>query len=184
MNDCVHLLAADRPAPNMLLVSFIILAIISCAYSPLRCDGWSIVLDSHVKTCFFEDLNITDRIGVNYELDPEQGRQKHLDLEIYGPNGQLLLEARNEPFGTYYSKAVVDGRHYICFTSKGGAKVSFNILGGHPADANPASGQTEKDPTLEAMEQLKVGLRAVQEEQAYIIVRERAHTKSKLLPCI
>jgi hypothetical protein len=141
-------------------------------------EAWNILLDSHVKSCFFENLNVSDRIGVNFELDPETGRQKQVDMELFGPDGQLMLESRGEAFGTYSTKAVKDGKHFICFISKNSVKLSFNILGGHPADANPASGQTERDPVLIAMEQLKIGLRTVQEEQSYILLREKIHSKT------
>lgn len=90
-----------------------------------------------------------------------------------------MLEARDETFGTYYIKAKADGRHHICFMSKGNVKLGFSILGGHPADANPASSQYEKDPVLDAMEQLKLGLRSIQDEHSYILLREKVHSKSK-----
>jgi p24 family protein beta-1 len=39
------------------------------------------------------------------------------------------------------------------------------------------------DPLEKELEQLKDGLRAVKEEQQYIVVRERIHRNSKFLVC-
>jgi len=49
---------------------------------------------------------------------------------------------------------------------------------GNGAGANglpPTGGQAAKDPLLESMEQLRIGLRAIQDEQSYLLQREQLH---------
>ena len=53
------------------------------------------------------------------------------------------------PTGTIYYTAVTPGKHNYCFTSKTAIKVTFQILGGHPADSGvPAHLRCKKHLTF------------------------------------
>ena len=48
--------------------------------------GYSVNLESNLKMCFYENLNVTESFGINYELIPEPGGvnsgKKSVDLEV------------------------------------------------------------------------------------------------------
>lgn len=142
--------------------------ILSFLVSGVLC-GYTVVLDPGVRCCFFENLKSGDRLGINYEVDPDMGSSRKVDLVIYGPLGEDLLNIKGEGFGTYHVRARSEGKHHYCFTSRKSVRLGFNLLG-------TAENQIQtRDPLDDAMKQLVMGLRAIRDEQEYLVLRERMH---------
>lgn len=76
----------------------------------------------------------------------------------------------------------MDGRYSVCFENPSGSiqKVSFNFLGQDPNVPNTETSSGEKpDPIQNEIQELNNGLKFIQNEQDYMLQREKIHRQSK-----
>ena len=74
-------------AASCLYLAFLVIAVVClCLFKDVL--AYSVNLESaNLKMCFYENLNVTESFGINYELIPEPGGinsgKKYVDLEVY-----------------------------------------------------------------------------------------------------
>jgi hypothetical protein len=108
---------------------------------------------------------------------------------------KVLHNGNPETYGSYSIKTDMDGRYSVCFENPSGTiqKVSFNFLGQEAAASGNENyiisffklslflilAPTEKpDPIQTELQELNSGLKFIQNEQDYMIQREKIHRQS------
>ncbi|TPX35994.1 hypothetical protein SmJEL517_g01856 [Synchytrium microbalum] len=134
----------------------------------------------HDKQCFFESLKRGDRLDLSYQV--AEGGNLDIDFWIITEDNRLVFNANKEATATYGFNAERDGRFEYCFsnqmTSVADKLVSFTVQGpDEQIRLQQKMGQTEEvaEPLQKEIEHLANGLRAVRDEQSYMVARERAH---------
>jgi len=124
------------------------------------------------KECFFEDLNINDKMTVTYQV----GGGGHLDIDFWvsDPSKTVLGKQVRKSTGSLSITATKSGRHEYCFSNQMSAiadkMVSFNV------HCQMFGGEDEVIAPIEReIRALSAGLAAVKDEQEYILIRERTH---------
>lgn len=108
---------------------------------------------------------------------------------------KVLHNGTPESYGSYSIKTEVEGRYSVCFENPSGTiqKVSFNFLGQDPAVTGTTlstlfilfnvnfivEAAAKPDPIQNEIQDLNNGLKFIQNEQDYMIQREKIHRQSK-----
>ena len=92
---------------------------------------------------------------------------------------KILHNGTPETYGSYSIKTEMDGRYSVCFENPSAKiqKVYFNFLGQDPA---VSSNTNEKpDPVQIELQELNAGLKFIQNEQEFLLRREKGHRDCK-----
>lgn len=111
---------------------------------------------------------------------------------------KVLHSGNPETYGSYSIKTEMDGRYSVCFENPSASiqKVSFNFLGQDPTISSSKSEQNKStrisflifssivpndkpDNIQIELQELNNGLKFIQNEQDYMIQREKIHRQSK-----
>lgn len=105
---------------------------------------------------------------------------------------KVLHNGNPETYGSYSIKTEMDGRYSVCFENPSASiqKVSFNFLGQDPSISSSKKNlflflpltflaPSEKpDPIQNELQELNNGLKFIQNEQDYMMQREKIHRQS------
>ncbi|KAJ3154614.1 p24 complex component [Geranomyces variabilis] len=145
-------------------------------------NTFNIVLDPRQENCFNEHLQAQDRLDLSYEV--ADGGSLDVDFVIYSPNSRPLYNLNGESFATFGFNAEVEGTYVYCFSNKKSGsserKLSFTVHG--PAEVFKIEEKELKesvdDPTDTIQAELRIldsGIKAIRDEHAFLIQRERRH---------
>ncbi|KAL3897189.1 MAG: hypothetical protein SGCHY_003588 [Lobulomycetales sp.] len=173
----------------------IALVLLLCVCLVQQSLGYSyFLLDIAPQTvrCFHENLKRGDRLDLSFQV--AEGGNLDIDFSIAAPDARVIYAVQRQSTNTFGFNADVDGKHQYCFNNKissfASKQVSFTVMG---PDERAHQEQKSKnaDPKHEALEKeinaLSDGLRAMKDEQAYMVVREATHrmtaksTKSRIV---
>ncbi|KAI9020749.1 supernatant protein factor C-terminal domain-containing protein [Phycomyces nitens] len=150
----------------------LLLAITCCLLS--TAFGISVDVPPHGKECFYEDLNIGDKMTVSYQVG--EGGNLDIDFWIYDQQGRTIKSSAREASGTHIIQAVSPGRYTFCFgnqmSSVTAKSISFNV---HDMEKVNESAKEHIDPIAREIRELADTIQSVKSEQEYIVVRERKH---------
>ncbi|KAI3649048.1 hypothetical protein MP228_006902 [Amoeboaphelidium protococcarum] len=138
--------------------------------------GYTIELYPNEEICFSEQVSTGQVVSVGYQV--QDGPEFNADFKILSPNGQLIKDIKDSPSfeGKVDSKDFGEGSYKYCFRNKNqnhpSKLVSFYVFKDDVAKANK---NDAIDPLEKELRLLREGLRAVREEQQYIVHRERIH---------
>lgn len=107
---------------------------------------------------------------------------------------KVLHSGNPETYGSYSIKTEIDGRYSVCFENPSASiqKVSFNFLGQDPTISSSKNtlerisfllfsslAPNDKPDTIQIeLQELNNGLKFIQNEQDYMIQREKIHRQS------
>jgi len=135
-------------------------------------SAYMIELPASMKECFFEDLHANDKMTVTFQV----GGGGHMDVDFWltDPDGLALSKYVKQSTGTASITATKDGKHEYCFSNQMSAiadkTVSFNVHGIIYVGDDGTVAPIERE-----IRALANDLKAVKDEQEYIIVREQKH---------
>ncbi|KAI1907798.1 p24 complex component [Ophidiomyces ophidiicola] len=138
----------------------------------------NILLHSHSRECFFEQLHTGDKMTVTFQTgDREYGGSSNLDINFWveDPSGNHQHSKNGVSSDEYTFTAARDGKYIYCFSNDGWSsntkEVSFNVHGVvYVPEADLPS-----DPLEAEVKKLSEELEQVKDEQEYIVMRERTH---------
>ncbi|KJZ73545.1 hypothetical protein HIM_07101 [Hirsutella minnesotensis 3608] len=138
----------------------------------------NIALPAHTLECFHENLHKEDTMTVTYQVgDREFGTAGNLDIDfwILNPAGGYEVNEKAVSTGDHSFTAKHDGKYTYCFGNQywgaNSKEVSFNVHG----IVYVSESELPADPIETEVRHLSELLAQVQDEQGYIIVRERTH---------
>jgi len=139
---------------------------------PFIASAYMIELPAAMKECFFEDLHANDKMTVTYQV----GGGGHMDVDFWltDPEGLALSKHVKQSTGTASITAKKDGKHEYCFSNQMSSiadkTVSFNVHGVIYVGDDDTVAPIERE-----IRALANDLKAVKDEQEYILVREQKH---------
>ncbi|KAJ3177666.1 p24 complex component [Gaertneriomyces sp. JEL0708] len=165
-----------------LATALAVLLVASCASAS---NTFTIRLPNHAEQCFTEPLRPRDRLDLSYEV--EDGGSLDIDFVLYAPNSRPLHAVKAESDATFGFNAEIEGDYVYCFSNKRGAaaekRVSFTVHG--PDEKWKIEEREMKesidDPTEHLQSEIRVlagSIRAVRDEHAYLMQREKRHRKT------
>lgn len=139
----------------------------------------NVLLPPNGRRCFFEVLNKGDELAVSFQFgdrDPQSSSQLKGDFFIYGTQGSEVLESlRDVSHGEVTLKVPAKGKYPYCFSNDNSnidtKDVTFNIHGTRWIDVDDPSTNTIES----AVRRLSKLIKEVEDEQSYIVIRERTH---------
>lgn len=139
----------------------------------------NVVLPPYGRRCFFEELNEGDEISVSFQFgdrDPQSSTQLTGDFVLYNSNGRDILKAlRDVSHGEASTTAPSKGRYQYCFLNENSnthtKDVTFNVHGVVWVDLD----DPHSDTLDSAVRKLSKLIKEVEDEQSYIVIRERTH---------
>lgn len=132
-----------------------------------------ISIAAHEADCYFEDLQIGDRLFISFQVEDED--IPNVDFWISNPNNVIASSAR-EGKGAYSIAADTNGRYTYCFSNKmSGVPVKAVNFNSHVNLKNELDENNQEDPLRVEIEELAESILAVKAEQEYIVARERRH---------
>lgn len=145
----------------------------------LTASGHNVVLPPYGRRCFFEDLNKGDEVSVSFQFgdrDPQSSTQLTGDFLFFNTNGQDVIEAqRDVSYGEAKVNAPTKGRYQYCFLNENSntqtKDVTFNVHGVVWIDLDDPNSDTLDS----AVRKLSKLIKEVEDEQSYIVIRERTH---------
>jgi len=151
------------------LSALIILWLTLC---PFIASAYMVEILASKKECFFEDLHINDKMTVTYQV----GGGGHMDIDFWlsDPHNLALHKQIKQTTGTVSITAEKDGKHEYCFSNQMSSiadkTVSFNVHGVIYVGDDDTVAPIEREIRLLASD-----LKAVKDEQEYLLVREKKH---------
>lgn len=139
----------------------------------------NVLLPAHGRRCFFEELNKGDEFAVSFQFgdrDPQSSNQLKGDFFLYSPgNEQVLKSLRDVSHGEVTMTASSKGKYPYCFSNDNSnaetKDVTFNIHGTVWVDVDDPNSNTIES----AIRRLSKLIKEVEDEQSYIVIRERTH---------
>jgi len=126
------------------------------------------------KSVFFEDLEISDLITVEYQVI--KGGFLDVDVNIYSPMGNVLYARERDTEGRFSWHAAEKGEHKLCFSNRMSTltpKVVSLVTTRAQKETQPASAHLT--PLEDAFRTLQAGVEHVKSEQHAFRLREQAH---------
>ncbi|TPX47929.1 hypothetical protein SeMB42_g03029 [Synchytrium endobioticum] len=166
-----------RTWPTLLLLSLFIAAFPSYVSS---FNAFTITIAAHDKQCFVEKLKHGDPVDMSYQVN--EGGDLDVDFWIISDDNRLLYSSHKQSTDTYGFIADRDGQIEYCFsnqmTSVADKVLTFIFEG--PEERVKLMEQLDQtegiaEPLQREIEHLANGLRAIRDEQSYMVARERAH---------
>ncbi|GCE97087.1 p24 complex component [Zygosaccharomyces mellis] len=158
----------------MIALQFVVTALLA-----LTVSAHNVVLPPYGRRCFFEDLNKGDELSVSFQFgdrNPQSSTQLTGDFLLYDANGRDVLKThRDVSYGDETVNVPSKGRYSYCFLNENSnvmtKDVTFNVHGVVWVDLDDP-----KSDTLDsAVRKLSKSIKEVEEEQSYIVIRERTH---------
>lgn len=158
----------------MIALHFVVTALLA-----LTVSAHNVVLPPYGRRCFFEDLNKGDELSVSFQFgdrNPQSSTQLIGDFLLYDANGRDVLKThRDVSYGDETINAPSKGRYSYCFLNENSnvmtKDVTFNVHGVVWVDLDDP-----KSDTLDsAVRKLSKSIKEVEDEQSYIVIRERTH---------
>lgn len=158
----------------MIALHFVVTALLA-----LTVSAHNVVLPPYGRRCFFEDLNKGDELSVSFQFgdrNPQSSTQLTGDFLLYDANGRDVLKThRDVSYGDETINAPSKGRYSYCFLNENSnvmtKDVTFNVHGVVWVDLDDP-----KSDTLDsAVRKLSKSIKEVEDEQSYIVIRERTH---------
>ncbi|CAR29895.1 hypothetical protein ZYGR_0AD05850 [Zygosaccharomyces rouxii] len=145
----------------------------------LTVSAHNVALPPYGRRCFFEDLNKGDEISISFQFgdrDPQSSTQLTGDFFLYDSNGKDVLKAsRDVSYGDATINAPTKGRYSYCFSNENSNSqtkdVTFNVHGVVWIDLDDPNSDTLDS----AVRKLSKLIKEVEDEQSYIVIRERTH---------
>ncbi|KAJ3171911.1 p24 complex component [Geranomyces variabilis] len=145
-------------------------------------NTFNIILGPSRENCFNEHLQAQERLDLSYEV--ADGGSLDVDFVIYSPNSRPLYNLNGESFATFGFNAELEGTYVYCFSNKKSGsserKLSFSVHG--PDEVfkieNKELKESVDDPTDTIQAELRTldsGIKAIRDEQAFLVQRERRH---------
>lgn len=107
----------------------------------------------------------------------------HWAVQIFGPDDRVVYSVDRETEGRFSFISQLSGIYRLCFSNKMSTvtpkTVSFGLVVGDSADSNEVAKQEHLTPLEKSVMRLSEGLQAIQAEQEYMRMRERAHRNSE-----
>ncbi|KAI8379709.1 emp24/gp25L/p24 family/GOLD-domain-containing protein [Radiomyces spectabilis] len=133
----------------------------------------SIDIGPHKKECFFEDLNVGDKLTVTFQVG--EGGNLDIDFSIVDPQGSLIKNER-QMAGTHVVQANREGRYVYCFSNEMSSvtakSLSFNV---HDMERLQETAQQHIDPLEREIRELAESIFAIKSEQDFFEQREKQH---------
>lgn len=158
----------------MIALHFVVTALLA-----LTVSAHNVVLPPYGRRCFFEDLNKGDELSVSFQFgdrNPQSSTQLTGDFLLYDANGRDVLKThRDVSYGDETVNVPSKGRYSYCFLNENSnvmtKDVTFNVHGVVWVDLDDP-----KSDTLDsAVRKLSKSIKEVEDEQSYIVIRERTH---------
>ncbi|CCK71199.1 Emp24p KNAG_0G01410 [Huiozyma naganishii CBS 8797] len=154
-------------------------AIGACLMLLCAVQAHNVLLPPYGRRCFFENLNKGDELAVSYQFgnrDPDHQTQLTGDFVVYGPERNDVLKAeRGQSHGDVSLTVPYKGKFQYCFVNENSGietkDVTFNIHGVIYVDPSDPEANTLDG----AVTRLSNLVHTVQDEQSYIVIRERTH---------
>ncbi|CCC68528.1 hypothetical protein NCAS_0B04440 [Naumovozyma castellii] len=152
--------------------------IISCWLATFTL-GHNVLLPAYGRRCFFENLNKGDEFSVSFQFgdrDPQSSTQLNGDFVIFAPGRSAALKSIvDQSHGEVTISAPSGGKFEYCFINENSGvqtkDVTFNIHGTVYVDLDDPNNET-LDGSVRKLSKL---IKEVQDEQSYIVIRERTH---------
>ncbi|CDH16428.1 probable EMP24-Component of the COPII-coated vesicles, 24 kDa [Zygosaccharomyces bailii ISA1307] len=153
-------------------------AIVTFSFA-LLVSAHNVVLPPYGRRCFFEELNQGDELSVSFQFgdrDPQSSTQLTGDFLLYEPSGRDILKSfRDVSHGEATITAPSKGKYQYCFGNDGSniqtKDVTFNVHGVVWIDLD----DPHSDTLDTAVRKLSKLIKEVEDEQSYIVIRERTH---------
>lgn len=157
-------------------ISFQVIATLCLA---LLTSAHNVLLPANGRRCFYESLNKGDELSVSFQFgdrDPQSSSQLTGDFFIYGPEKKEVLKSlRDVSHGETTLAASTKGKYQYCFANENSnvetKDVTFNIHGVVWVDLDDPNSNTLDS----AVRKLSKLINEVEDEQSYIVIRERTH---------
>lgn len=145
----------------------------------LTATAHNVLLPAYGKRCFFEPLKKGDELSITYQFgdrDPQSSEQLRGDFLIYAPGRQeIIRDLRDSSHGEVEFTATSTGKYEYCFSNENSnvatKDVTFNIHGVVWVDLDDPNANTLES----AVRKLSKLIQEVEDEQSYIVIRERTH---------
>eukprot|EP01006_Ploeotia_vitrea_P031855 TRINITY_DN6414_c0_g1_i1.p3 TRINITY_DN6414_c0_g1~~TRINITY_DN6414_c0_g1_i1.p3 ORF type:complete len:211 (+),score=123.61 TRINITY_DN6414_c0_g1_i1:1-633(+) len=133
-------------------------------------------IDASAEQCFFEEIERGEKVLGSFNV--ASGGFLDIDVRVYGPDNNIVFEMERQTDGSFNFVANEQGVHRLCFgntmstvTSK---EVSFNLYVGTSLSSHGVAKTEHLSPLETSVLMLSEGLKAVENEQNYLTVRNRA----------
>ncbi|KND04118.1 uncharacterized protein SPPG_01557 [Spizellomyces punctatus DAOM BR117] len=166
-----------------ILVSLFLLGAIVAPIAAL--NTFTLYVPARTELCFNEYLQHKDRLDLSFEV--EEGGNLDIDFVIYTPSSKPLYSLNGESSSHFGFNAEAEGKYVYCFGNKMSSMVekrlSFSV---HGPDERWKIEELEMkqsidDPTETLQSEIRVldaGIRAIQDEHAFLMQRERRHRQT------
>ncbi|QLG74288.1 hypothetical protein HG535_0G01720 [Zygotorulaspora mrakii] len=139
----------------------------------------NVLLPAQGIRCFFEPLKKGDELSITYQFgdrDAQSSEQLRGDFMIYAPGRQEVVRIlRDSSHGEIEFTATTNGKYEYCFSNENSnintKDVTFNIHGVVWVDLDDPNSNTLDS----AVRKLSNLIQEVEDEQSYIVIRERTH---------
>ncbi|KAK9762677.1 p24 complex component [Basidiobolus ranarum] len=171
--------------PHNITLLFIFSTFISSLYS------FTVTLPSQTTECYYELLNVGDRLAVSYEVD---GPEQSVNFKVKNPQSQVIYQADRKTEGEYGVEATEAGHYEYCFTNDdvylSNKRVMWNVhditkiekLMGADLSSEGDFGISYPDvvhlalaPLEEELNRLIQGVNFIKDQQLYMKSREATH---------
>ncbi|XP_077995295.1 transmembrane emp24 domain-containing protein 2-like isoform X2 [Glandiceps talaboti] len=140
-------------------------------------DAYFISIDAHAEECFHDKVTSGTKMGLTFEV--AEGGFLDIDVKITGPDGKVIYTGERESNGKYTFAAHMDGLYKYCFSNRMSTMtpkiVMFSMDVGDSPKGQDMETEEEHDKLEDMVEELKIGLKGVVQEQAYMALREKIH---------
>ncbi|ORZ13956.1 emp24/gp25L/p24 family/GOLD-domain-containing protein [Absidia repens] len=148
------------------------LAVVLCILKVI--NALSVDIQPHSEECFFEDMDIGDKLTVSYQVG--EGGNLDIDFMIKDSDDVLIKSTARESIGNHVVTASKKGKYTYCFSNQMSSvtakSVSFNV---HDMERIQETAKTHIDPIEREIRELAESIFAIKDEQEYIVARERQH---------
>jgi hypothetical protein len=131
---------------------------------------------AHKDECFYEDVTLAGtKVFMHFAVTT--GGQLDIDVNVFGPDNQLIWAAEKEMEARILFKARIAGPHKFCFSNRMSTitakTVTFAIHVGDSMEADKKDGLI--DPMTRSLMHVVEGLTEIKNEQKFLRVRELEH---------
>ncbi|KAI8334292.1 emp24/gp25L/p24 family/GOLD-domain-containing protein [Chlamydoabsidia padenii] len=136
--------------------------------------GISIDIQPHSEDCFFENMEIGDRLTVSFQVGI--GGNSEIDFMLRDSEDTLIVSVARKSSGHHVVTASKKGKYTYCFSNRMSSipakSVNFNV---HDMERIEETAKTHIDPIEREIRELAESIFAIKDEQEYIVAREREH---------
>lgn len=171
--------------------SFVVTTLVAIFYTTTfviePCLCFRVIVDVNSEECFYDHVAVGGKFGVTFEVI--EGGFLDIDFNVRDPTGSIIYSQDRESSGRLSFTATTEGRYSFCFNNHMSTvtpkEVMFAIESG---DDKPLVDKFDDYSSLEKEEiqpeklekmirELKWSIHRIKEEQDYMEVRDRVHSK-------